>query len=124
MTYRSIRHFEECGSKWGMSYSFWHLAILLARKGKYDEAESYIKQSLDNLISLLGHDNVDIAKTLHYQAHIRIYAHDAAGAVNSFEAARLIYEKLGFSVYVNIVDDELKRLKEGTFWEPDIYLVI
>ena len=65
MTYRSIKHFEECGNKWGMSFSFWHLAILLARQGKYDEAESYIKQSLDNLIPLIGQDNVDIAKTLH-----------------------------------------------------------
>ena len=124
MTYRSIKHFEECGSKWSMSFSFWHLAILLARQGKYDEAEFYIKQSLDNLIPLIGQDNVDIAKTLHYQAHIRVFAHDAAGAINSLEAARLIYEKLGFSAYVNLADEELKRLKEGTFWEPDIYLVI
>lgn len=123
MTYKSLRHFEECDSTWSMCFSYWHLAILLAKKGQYDEAEECIQKSLDNLIPIIGQDNVDIAKTLHYQAHVRVFAHNAQKAAESLEAARQIYEKLGFTTYVEIVDKELQLLQEGKFWEPDIFIV-
>lgn len=121
MNQKSIDHFNACGSTWGGSFSYWHLSFLLARQGKYDEAEYYIKEAFNNLVPLIGYDNVDIAKTYHYQSKIRILAHDAKGAAESLERAKQIYEKLGFSVYAAQTENELSRLKAGQFWKPDIF---
>lgn len=120
MNRKSIDHFNVCDSTWGVSFSYWHLSFLLAGQGKYDEAEYYIKESFNNLVPLIGYDNVDIAKTYHYQSKIRIFARNAEGATESLERAKQIYEKLGFSVYAAQAENEIARLKTGQFWEPDI----
>ena len=121
MVDESILHFEQCGCDYGVSFSLWSKSFLLARKGNHAEAENCLEKTLEVLIPMIGKENVDIAKTYHYQSKIRIFARNAEGAAESLEHAKQIYEKLGFSVYAAQAENELARLKAGQLWEPDIF---
>ena len=120
MIQRSLTHFEQCHCDYGISFSLWNKSILLARKGEYDLAEQCIEKTLSILMSIIGKENVDIAKTYHYQSKIRVFAHDVQGTIESLEKAQKIYEKLNFVVYSSQVKDEINKIKSGQFWQPDI----
>lgn len=122
MTEKCITHFEECSNAYGISFGMWNKAYLLAKKGEYPEAEKCIEKTLELLLSIVGEDNVDIAKTYHFQSKVRIFAHDAQGAIESLDNAKLIYEKLNFSTFASMTEKDIARLKAGEFWEPDILL--
>lgn len=100
----------------------WNKAYLLAKKEQYPEAEKCIEKTFELLLSIIGEDNVDIAKTYHFQSKVRIFAHDAQGAIESLDNAKLIYEKLNFSTFASMTEKDIARLKAGEFWEPDILL--
>ena len=122
MTKKCITHFEECSNAYGISFGLWNKAYLLAKKGEYSEAEKCIENTLELLLPIIGEDNVDIAKTYHFQSKVRIFAHDAQGAIESLDNAKLIYEKLNFSTFASMTEKDIARLKAGEFWEPDILL--